>query len=360
MRKISEYKIDQIPQSEQTKKISVCVAVYNSKDYLRKSICSILAQTYKNLEVILVDDGSSDGSELICDEFAEKDERVRVIHKQNGGLYTSRNVGIEAATGDFICFMDGDDYIDPTMYSNMLQAIIQEDADLAVCRYRQVYEDEIVDKSTPMAIVFDGSEILEQFLKEDEAILIQNSAWNKLYKKSMIEDLRFPARWYEDMLYTPSLLSLPSKSVYLDQAYHNYICSRSSSIMNMGINSKIFSDLIPNLYDRAIYLESIGRHDLRLISDYHLYKKLLGFVDDVYSSNDKNKDKYLKSLDEKIRVGSTDFKEIFSISFANQNLYRRLKLYLRSPRAYHTFMKVNKKAIIPVKQAALKILTNRY
>lgn len=354
MRKIENYNIPTLSAENQKLKISVCVAVYNSENYLERSIRSIMNQTYKNLQIILVDDGSTDSCGKLCDQFAEEDSRIQVIHKENGGLFTSRNVGIEAADGDYICFMDGDDYIDPCMYANMLSAMLDLDCDMAVCRYKQVYEDETKDASTGAAIVFDGQEILEQFLKEDESILIQNSAWNKLYKRSIISELRFPPRWYEDMLYTPQLLNLVSKTVYLDTAWHNYICDRSTSIMNKGVNKRIFSDLIPNLYDRAAFLEQIGRHDLALISDYFLYKKMLLFVTQVYRSNDPNKKEHLDYLDNRIRDGRGKFDDIFSIDIANPNEYKKLKIYLKSANLYHFTMKINEGIIIPIKQFIIK------
>lgn len=350
MKVIDNYLKENIPKEKQNALISVCVAVYNSKDYLKKCIDSIIAQTYHNLEIILVDDGSSDGSEDICDEYAVSDSRIKVIHKPNGGLFSSRNAGIDNARGEYICFLDGDDYIDPDMYEAMLSALLNEDADMTVCRYRQVYEDGIEDASTDKAVIFEGHELLEQYLKEDEKILIQNSAWNKLYKKELIDTLRFPERWYEDMLYTPELLSLVSKAVYLDKAYHNYICDRKTSIMNKGINEKVFTDLIPNYYDRSTFLDGINRHDLALISDYYFYKKILVMIKDAYRSKADNKKADIQRLDECIRNGKDRFDEIFGIEFANPNEYKKLKLYLASPLIYRLIMHVNEKLIIPLKQ----------
>lgn len=359
MQILNDYKIKPIEKSKDDPLISVCVAVYNSEDYLPRCIDSILDQTYENLQIILVDDGSTDSCGKICDEYAAKDPRIEVIHKTNGGLYTSRNSGIEAAKGEYICFLDGDDYIDPCMYENMLSALRDLDCDLAVCRYKQVFEDGIKDGSTGKTIIFDSSEILEQFLKEDEHILIQNSAWNKLYKRSLISSLRFPARWYEDMLYTPQLLNLTSRSVYLDTAWHNYICDRSSSIMNKGVNKRIFTDLIPNFYDRSAFLESIGRHDLALISDYFLYKKLLLYVTDVYRSSEKEKKDYLSFLDEKLRDGKDRYAEIFGIDIANPNEYKKMKIYLKSPLLYHITMRLNDSLVIPLKRCLIRMKGSR-
>ena len=258
MQVIQDYRPKPIPKERQTEVISVAVAVYNSDAFLERAIESILNQTYRNLEVILVDDGSTDGCPEICDRYAAQDSRVRVIHKKNGGLFSSRNVGIEQASGTYLAFVDGDDWLEPDMYEKMLSCLKEQEADLAVCQYRRIYKDGTVDRSTGRLVVMEGQEILEKYLEEEESLPIQNAAWNKLYKRSILGDLTFPPRWYEDMLYTVRLLNLPKRSVFLDQACYNYVCDRSTSIMNRGINPRIFTDLIPNLYDRSAYLRAIA------------------------------------------------------------------------------------------------------
>lgn len=349
MKILEHYRPRPIPPEEQTETISVAVAVYNSDAFLDRSIRSVLNQTYRNLEVILVDDGSTDRCPQICDRYAAADPRVKVIHKKNGGLYTSRNAGIECATGTYLTFLDGDDWLDPEMYECMLSAMREQDAQLAVCRYKWVYQDGTVDRSTDRAAVMEGQELLAKYLEEDEAWQIQNAAWNKLYKRSILGDLRFPARWYEDMLYTPQLLAKPERSVYLDHAWHNYICDRSGSIMNRGVNPRIFSDLIPNLYDRSVYLRQIGREDLALLQDYFLYKKLLLFYTEVVRSRDPQRAEHLAWLEEKLREGEERYPAIFSIPQANPNVYRKMKLFLRSPGLYNAVMRLDDSFLIPLK-----------
>lgn len=349
MKIIENYRPKPIPAEEQTETISVAVAVYNSDAYLERSIRSILDQTYRNLEVILVDDGSTDNCPAICDEFARQDVRVRVIHKKNGGLFTTRNAGMEAATGTYLAFVDGDDWLDPNMYEEMLSCLKEQDADLAVCRYKWVYQDGTVDISTGKAAVMEGQEMLAKYLEEDEAFQIQNAAWNKLYKRSILGDLRFPARWYEDMLYTIQLLNRTARSVYMDTGYYNYICDRSTSIMNRGINNRIFTDLIPNLYDRSVYLRSIGREDLALLQDYYLYKRLLLFYTKVVRSSDPQKKAHKAYLAQKIREGRESYPAIYGIPLANPNEYRKMKLFLASPRLYSAAMRLNDSFLIPVK-----------
>lgn len=354
MKIMENYRPKPIPPGKQTETISVAVAVYNSDAYLDRAIQSILNQTYRNLEVILVDDGSTDNCPAICDKYAQSDLRVKVIHKKNGGLYTTRNAGMEAATGTYLAFVDGDDWLDANMYEEMLSCLKEQNADLAVCRYKWVYQDKTVDLSKGKAVVMEGQEMLAKYLEEDEAFQIQNAAWNKLYKRSILGDLQFPARWYEDMLYTVELLNRPARSVYMDIGYYNYICDRSTSIMNRGINSRIFTDLIPNLYDRSAFLRSIEREDLALIQDYFLYKRLLLFYTKVVRSSDPQKKAHKAYLEQKIREGKENYPAVYGIPIANPNEYRKMKLFLTSPRLYTIAMRLNDSFLIPVKTKLAK------
>ena len=118
--------------------ISIIVPIYNVEEYLRRAVDSIRCQTYTNLEIILVDDGSPDNSGVICDEYAKTDNRIKVIHKKNGGLSDARNAGIEAATGAYLGFIDSDDYIEPEMYQRLYSALVENDAEISVCRFRYV------------------------------------------------------------------------------------------------------------------------------------------------------------------------------------------------------------------------------
>ena len=121
--------------------ISVIIPIYNVEAYLDECVQSILSQTHKQLEIILVDDGSPDGCPAMCDAWAEKDSRIRVIHKENGGLSDARNVGIDAATGDYIAFVDSDDWIVPEMYEKMLAALKKENADICACNILSCFPD---------------------------------------------------------------------------------------------------------------------------------------------------------------------------------------------------------------------------
>ena len=182
MRIIEEYTPPGVSRREQ-ELISVVVAVYNIEAYVERCVRSIMGQSYENLEILLVDDGSRDDSGKICDRLAEEDGRIRVIHKENGGLSDARNAGIARARGTCMAFVDGDDWIEPDMYENMYAAMRDFEAPLAVCRYRQIRPEGTMDGSSPRAVILEGSETLEEFLAENDAIPIRNAAWNKLYRR---------------------------------------------------------------------------------------------------------------------------------------------------------------------------------
>lgn len=172
--------------------ISIIVPIYKVEKYLRKCIDSILAQTYANIEVILVDDGSPDRCGAIADEYAAKDSRVRVIHKENGGLSSARNAGVDIAKGEYIGFVDSDDYIHPVMYEKLYTAVKTSASDMAVCDYVCVHED-----GTLCGHQYFFGRIPTGILTREEAFtgsqfILSPTAWNKLYRKALLQAVRFP------------------------------------------------------------------------------------------------------------------------------------------------------------------------
>ena len=297
MKVIEHYVFSEIPKEQQTERISVIVAVYNIEAYLERSVRSICQQTYQNLEIILVDDGSADNSGELCDRMAEADARIRVIHKKNGGLADARNAGMDAATGDLIAFVDGDDYIDTDMYEKMLGLMLREKADAAVCRYRRVYTDGTQDDSGDCAIVWERQEALQYYIEERDEYDIQNAAWNKLYRRSVVDSLRFPVgKWYEDIMFTTKALSNADRCVYLDSACYNYIIDREGSIMNAQVNSRTFTDHIPAYQEKTRFLQALGRQDLADTHTYFFYKRLLLFYNQLKKGSLQEKKEYLNKI----------------------------------------------------------------
>ena len=342
--------IPPLPPGRQTELISVIVTAYNIAPYLERGVNSILQQTYRNLEIILVDDGSTDEGGRICDRLAEKDDRLTVIHKENRGPGDARNVGMDIAKGTFIGFVDGDDWIDADMYERMLGAALAQQADMAICRYRRVYRDHTEDASTDRVAVLEGQEALQYYVEEREEYDIQNAAWNKLYRGEILEDMRFSVgKWYEDVVFSAKALSRAAKCVYLDSAAYNYIIDREGSIMNVRINSRTFTDQIPAYRERSDFLRSLGREDLADIHDYFVYKRLLLFYNQIKKSGMPEKKAYLQKITDVINEGRGSCDRIYRCSAANPNEKRKMELFLKSPRLYWWVMCLNEAVILPIK-----------
>jgi len=198
--------------------ISVIVPVYNVEPYLRKCLDSIVGQTYRDLEILVIDDGSTDGSGAICDEYIQ-DGRVRVFHTENRGLSAARNLGLDNATGDWIGFVDSDDWIEPDMYEVLLRKAEETGADIVECGYYNEYPNEIVERGRK-ELMLSGNDALEMLLKGN----LSNSVWNKLWKKRCFATIRYPiGRIYEDVA-TTYLVFYSAKSIcsISDCKYHYY------------------------------------------------------------------------------------------------------------------------------------------
>lgn len=205
---LKQYRPPELHKEEQTELISVIVAAYNIEAYIERGVRSVCEQTYRNLEIIVVDDGSVDATGTILDKLAESDARIQVIHEENGGLSHARNTGIARARGNYIGFVDGDDWIDPDMYEKLFSALQDKQADLAVCRYRQISRSRTLDESVDRAVLFEGQEALRAYVEEREEFAIQNAAWNKLYRKELLSENLFPeGRWYEDIVFATEALA---------------------------------------------------------------------------------------------------------------------------------------------------------
>lgn len=179
--------------------VSIIIPVYNVEAYLRRCVDSVLAQTHRELEVLLVDDGSPDGCGKICDGYAAADSRVKVIHKANGGLSSARNAGIEQAGGDYVAFVDSDDTVAPGMIAALLAALERDNADIAVCGFVKVGED-LQPLGKPNAYgpaLLTGEEAMEKLYTND--YIYFTTVCNKLFRSSLFEKIRFPeGKLFED------------------------------------------------------------------------------------------------------------------------------------------------------------------
>lgn len=219
--------------------ISVIIPVYNVEAYLARCIDSVLAQTYANLEILLVDDGATDTSGAICDEYAARDSRIRVIHKANGGLSDARNAGLEACRGEYVVFIDSDDYISPLHIQNLWEALSAHDADIAV-------SDFLVSESSDAAFRSEKTQTLcyttQEALREMfYAKAFSCSACGKLYRKAVFGQVRFPkGMLFEDLYTIPRVTQNASRVVFSDDVTYCYF-QRSGSIVHSGISTRHFA-----------------------------------------------------------------------------------------------------------------------
>lgn len=233
--------------------ISVIVPIYKVEDFLHKCVDSIINQTYQDLEIILVDDGSPDNCGYICDEYAKKDSRIKVIHKKNGGLSDARNAGMDIATGDYISFIDSDDYIEENMYECMLNNLITENADICICGYKVVdYDGKIIKKISQHNKVLIKDEAFFQLMEGNVfyAIMCNKLFSNRIFKN---KELRFPVgKIHEDEFLIHYIYGECNKICVLEASLYNYI-SRDSSIMHSQRKSNKEYDTVEMYLDRAYY-----------------------------------------------------------------------------------------------------------
>lgn len=256
-------------------KISVIVPVYNCEAYLPACMDSILNQTYSDLEIIVVDDGSADGSPAICDAYAQKDTRIQVIHQENQGVSAARNAGLDIAVGDFIAFVDSDDTLEPDMYQVLVELAQAHQADIAHCGYKKIRLDESTKDvgGTEILLVQDSAEASKCLLRGQYFV---GSPWNKLYKSHLFQNIRFDPtiKNNEDILVNALVFQKATKLAFWDvPKYHYYERTVNSWSRNNHIQAKtdctIVSQRILDLY-RGSALESIcvGRYYYALLDLY--------------------------------------------------------------------------------------------
>lgn len=336
--------------------LSVIVAVYNIDKYISKCIDSIRKQTYTDMEILLIDDGSTDNSGRICDEYAEKDARIKVIHQKNGGLSAARNTGLGIAQGRYLAFVDGDDWIEKEMYAEMIRYAELYEADLVACRNKRIYPEEIVDGSTGKIIVYKSPfEMLTQCLKNEEEVLIQQAAWNKLYTREILQNERFPeGKWYEDVAFSARILSLVKVGVYIDRAFYNYVCVREGSIMNNGITMRTFTDWIPAYLEKERYLETLADKEPLNLHRYFFCKRLLELYREVCSSPDKEIKRERKLIVKTLKEEFFHFNEIYSVDIARKTERVKMRMFAFSPVLYRCFMALNDRFILPYRVRRLE------
>lgn len=252
--------------------ISVIVPIYNVSRYLSECMDSILSQSYGTLEVILIDDGSTDKSGRICDEYAQMDSRIKVIHQPNYGAAAAKNAGLQAATGEYLSFVDSDDFLEPGAYSHMVQLLQEHRADVVQCSYRDVFKDHTTEHLlSQQKNVLDAASFLALFTKDWTCALL----WDKLYKRSLFDGIFFETgHKIDDEYFTYRGIMNAGKIVRDDRIVYNYR-KRASSVMFSPTSARqIVSDRIDYLSKRRrIVIERFPQ--LRAVYDSHFLDMMI-------------------------------------------------------------------------------------
>ncbi len=223
---------------EEQEKISVIVPVYNVEPYLKKCLDSLCNQTYHNLEIILVDDGSFDNSKNICEEYKRMDDRVLVIHQKHGGVSAARNAGLKLATGFYIGFVDSDDWIETEMFECMLNAIKSNEADVSVCGRWEEKENETICKGWQTRQIMMPEEAVAALLDDED---MKGYLWDKLYRRSLFDGISFPMeRTFEDTSVQDMLLCRAERIVCVPDILYHYRKHKGSVIDDTSLRNRFF------------------------------------------------------------------------------------------------------------------------
>lgn len=245
-------------------KISIIVPIYNVEEYLHRCVDSILNQTFTAFELILVDDGSPDNCGAICDEYAKKDKRIKVIHKGNGGLSDARNAGIDIASGEYLGFVDSDDWIHPQMYEVLYKGIVENNVKISICEYEETERQREFEHISDIS--YNVQKGLDLLVSKNVTAVV---AWNKLYHKSLFDKIRYPVgKIHEDEFVTYKLLYEAVKISYCENRLYFYFINEN------GITKSEYSpkhlDMLDAFEERVAFLYEKKENKCFRFSAYHM------------------------------------------------------------------------------------------
>ena len=284
------------------KTISVVIPVYNVEKYLSECLDSVINQTYKKLQIILVDDGSTDFSGKICDVYAEKDNRITVVHQKNAGAGAAKNTGLELIDGDYFSIIDSDDYIELDMYEKMVNSLEKYNADIVQCLFRNVFVNDSFDRKYKIKGNYPKVLTSKSFLKEYLYDWKYAIFWNKLFKKSLLQNIKFPVgRKIDDEFFTYKLVCNAKKVVNIDNILYNYRM-RKTSVMNENDTDRLIYDRIDCFVERYNYVSDIYPSlDKKYLTK--LYDSLLYYKTQV--NNTEKLEKYISKI-QKPKINKID------------------------------------------------------
>lgn len=267
------------------KVVSIVIPIFNVEKYLERCIESVINQTYKNLDIILVDDGSPDNCPKICDEYKKKDKRIKVIHKKNGGLSDARNCGMKIIKGDYLFFLDSDDYIPENAIEILLNIAIKNSSDIVVGKYLEFSNDNILKKNKDDEYEvenFDCKTSLQEMMYMHK---IANSACGKIYKKSLFENIEYPkGKLMEDLGTTYKVFAKSKVITYTDFICYYYLVNNKGSIMNSNFKLNKL-DGVKFAIEELNFMKQFNDDELVLAAKYRLYEECMVRIGEVPRKN---------------------------------------------------------------------------
>jgi|MucameStandDraft_1065616.scaffolds.fasta_scaffold14298_3 Glycosyltransferases, probably involved in cell wall biogenesis len=314
---------------ENGKLVSIIVPVYNVEQYLRKCLETIISQTYQNLEIILINDGATDSSPVICREYAGKDSRIVLINQENGGLSRARNTGVRASHGEYIGFVDSDDFIYFDMYEKLVSTLEMRDADIAECLVEDVNQDKETGVRDEENGYYEmtGKQALYKLISNEKGVHPRYAVWSKLFKRKLIEDLQFPqGEIHEDYFYDTLAFLRAEKYVILRSKLYCHR-NRPCSITSVPFNLKDY-DKLKHIDERTKYLLKNGYADLAEASQKDEYETLLDYYDRAFKADMPWECEKIKNIlwEKKEYIHKCGFKNLRRIEF--RLFYINAKLYI--------------------------------
>lgn len=290
--------------------VSVIVPVFNCEEYIDRCIESLITQSYRNLEIIIINDGSTDNSASKCDAWSLKDERIIIVHKKNGGLSDARNVGIDTASGEYISFVDGDDSVHPDIYELFVQKAINYNGDIVCCGKNKIYSDHVRKTQTIKRIrIYSNIEAINELFYGKE---IDESSCDKFFKRHLFNDTRFPVNEInEDLATIPYVFYKSNKIIHLGLPLYNYY-QNNGSITRSGYSTKL-SIVLKHLHDLEYFVSS---KQLKVSTSYNVLlarysvAMLIRIAADRYDSKTSH-------------IDYSEYKKMLCLSFLNFILTRK-------------------------------------
>lgn len=318
--------------------ISIIVPVYNAEAYLEKCVESLINQTYRNIEIILINDGSNDSSERICLKFANEDKRVKYFKQSNSGAAAARNKGLDNASGNYIGFVDSDDFVDEDMFEVLLKFALDNDADASQILSRRVTDEgniinqQLINVTENTELVcYNSNQAIEHYL------LGNHSLWSHLYRASLFNDLRIPEGMSgEDLAIIIPLYSKVNKVVKINQYKYNYRYN-TKSVTNSKLNQRSinlyyeYKNQITRYYNNQYYVE---------ILTYTQFKTLNGIINSIVLFGDRGFDNNEEYFKKELKINFPIFQ---ANKFISLNQIRKIKLYLFSRSIYKSLLRVKRK-----------------